>query len=384
MVTSKDELDGGSSQADAVGEDEAEEEAPEELRRSRLHRLLHRIVAKIWAPIERTASPLVAAARRVMDRVPRWAAVAICVLIGLAIGALVAKQRQNAADVAVVVNGEIISGSEYFRRLESTAGTQALDRLIAERALTEYANDRGVTISPADIEGRTRLMTADREFVALMSARHLTTDDARDAARQQLLNEALFGGGTAVSETEIRAFYTRETDPSNPQARLYKAPVLNLDFAAGADATRMRKVWSAIQKGKGLADAAGELGAGPKPVRCGRISAWTPDRAQLRDGTSFDGRVSALSIGEITPPLKYRGEWWIVRCADKMPAQTPPLEQVREQCRAAVRLAKSQGSPDSRARADFDAYRKRVPVRVFQQRYRELQNDQQPGIADTR
>lgn len=357
---------------------------PKEFKPRPIYRRMPGWVQRRWDPVDRAFAGLARFIGHVTRRIPLWAGVLLCVLAGTGIGALVMKQRRDAADVAVVTNGERLMGRQFYRRLELAVGTQALNTLIGERLLQAYAQEHGVAVAEDDVERQARLLAADPTYSAAVRSHQVTAEDLKAEARQQLLSEKIFGGAAPVTEADIRAIYRRETDPANPRARLVTPARIAVHFLASTSETAIRQAWSEMQKGASLEDTlrkhTGQNGA----LGGGSVPQWTPVQSRLAYPGSFDARINAMKPGETASPVLYQSKWWIVRCDRNDPPETPSLESVRETCRAAVLLERVRHHPDPRASEAFAAFRKSAPVQIYGPRYRELQNTPPQTIGSAR
>lgn len=348
-------------------------ELPPELKPRRLYRRLPKFAQRAWDRVDVAFQYITFPIRALLRRIPLWGFALIWAAAGIGIGALIMKYRRDAADVAVVLNGESITGKEYYDRLEMMAGEQTINAMITERLTMAYANERGMTVPQKDIDARVKVLMADTAFAPMITLRNMTPADIHEIARQQLLKERLYNS-SPITEADILSFYRRETDPSNPKSRLYKPQRLSLRIVACKTEPGIRKAMREFDQGADFNAILQKHKAGPDAITGKIIKNLAIGRTKVHDPEHFEVRLKALKPGERTAPIKYQGAWLIVLCDANVPAETPPLGRVRDQCIAALQLQRSQQTPDAQAMAAFDEYRKRSPVEIYWRRGPESRN----------
>jgi hypothetical protein len=323
-----------------------------------------------WDVVELSCGRLWAWIVRRAARVPVWAAVLLSIAVGAAAGAWWLKVRRDAADVAVVVNGEPVTGRDLYHRLEIARGEQALEGLIENRLMIEYAQDQGISVPPADLESRTQKLLADPQVATNMQARHLNDDDIRDSVRNRILYERLFANTVPVTEAEIRAMYRRQTDPNNPSAALIQPQTLAVHLLGGKSETDIRGAWADLRSGTSFETIAQKRTTGPNPIKMQVIPRLARSRATGAVESALETALFRLKSGELLPPTYYHDAWWIARCDEIHPAQTPSFEAVKEQCKLSVQAEKARQS--GKLQGALDEYRAKASLKIYWPRYKGL------------
>ncbi len=170
--------------------------------------------------------------------------------------------------VVMVINGEEIKGSEYYKRMEylpnvgrqingefvvDMPGVLALQRLIDERVILSLAADKGVLPTKAEIdEFLTERQTEDPKFIETWATGGLTREDLEYQVKVELAQFKLQTQGITITDVEVEKHYnenpTRFTIRKKYTLRLIAVPE---EKKAAVD--------TALKSGKSFADVAKEM-----------------------------------------------------------------------------------------------------------------------------
>lgn len=92
-------------------------------------------------------------------------------------------------------------------------------------------------------------------------------------------------------------------------------------------------------------------------------------RSPLRRVPGLEAAVFNVDKGSQIGPKQFGGVWWIIRCVNKQPAITQPLEDVEDDCRTGVMLAKGLPVNSTKVNADFEAFEKSANIQAFWPQY---------------
>jgi parvulin-like peptidyl-prolyl isomerase len=212
--------------------------------------------------------------------------------------------------VVATVNGEPITGGEYYHRMEfmpgvvmniggqpveSTPGFFAVSQLIGEHLLYQLAKQKGLLPTSQEIEDELQLRLSDNPKLSQnMLDRGLSDADVRNMIKHDLTNFKLQTEGVTVTDQEVQANYKKNpldyTRPKQYHVRL---------IAVKTDADT-KAVDADLKSGKAFADVAkarsidvtkatgGDLGTVPldyfapavqgaiSPLKIGSNTAWLP------------------------------------------------------------------------------------------------------------
>ncbi len=315
------------------------------------------------------------APRKTMNvRIPAWLTAVCAFVLGATLGVLVMRQRHAADKVVVTVNSETIGAQDFYARLEAVAGPQVLRQMVAESLTRQYAQERHLLPTPAEIQSKAEQISAQAAFasaapLASAAPRPPTPDEARQMAQAQSLQEKLVAQGVDVTDAEAHAYYREQTDPHNPTARFLRPEAVRMAVIVTPSEAQARQAENALCKGTPFVEVAKTYSKDRSASRGGEMPPILRGRTLARQVRGLEDVIFGLQPGETTRPQKLMGAWWIMRCEEKTPAQTLPFAQVQAQCRREARLVKAQRAQGTQVEADFEKYCRSVSVQVFWQRY---------------
>jgi len=259
--------------------------------------------------------------------------------------------------VVARVNGEAISKAEFERaiqNIEQRAGGQLpaerrdqivrglLDQLVGLRLLKQEAMSRKITVPDTDIDARVaeikKQFPSEEVFTQALAARKMTLENLRAEARDEasinrMLADAL-NEKVAATPEQISTFYQQNLERFK-QPDQVKASHILIAVPQGADeatkaASRAKaeEVLKQVKAGKDFAALAKENSQDPGSAVNGG------DLGYFRQGQMvgpFNEVAFKLAPGTVSDVVETQFGFHIIKVIDKKPAQTAPLEQVRDQ-----------------------------------------------------
>lgn len=300
----------------------------------------------------------------------------------IALAALTLAQVDPNRTIATV-NGEVIKGAEYYRRMEFLAGVGkvyqggfaefppgflTIEQLITEKLILQLAKEKGVLPSDADVEAEMKVaQDDDPKFLEQWTATGRTRQEMAYQTRVNLAQFRLISRGITVTDGEVEKFYTDNptlfTVPKHLHLRIIvvdtdeKAKAVDADLAAGKkfeDVARVHTLddFSKASGGdfgdRSWEDLSPEARTSLENVKAGGTSGWIPDPATKT-------RVK-FYIEKVTAPFK--------RPLDATLRRSIRREQMMSKGRVANNLQKDIADMRKRAQITIteksfsDAYRK--------------------------
>jgi len=230
-------------------------------------------------------------------------------------------------DVASV-NGQKISRSQYDAKLEaSPAGKGTLAQLIQAALIEQYARDKKIDVTDAEItkrEADIKSKYPPNQFDAMLKQNGLTETDVHNILRQDVILVKAVSPQVHVSEADIKAYFdknhTTYDKPAQVRARhilvadLKTANEVEAKLKAGAKFEDLAKQYSTDPSSK---DKGGELGFFGK-------GQMVP---------AFQDAAFAAPVGTITAPVKSPFGFHIIQVEEKKPASTATLASTHDQIR---------------------------------------------------
>jgi foldase protein PrsA len=133
--------------------------------------------------------------------VARAVAFTACVCLGACSG----------KDVLVSVGNQDITKAQLEEKLYASPTAELmLQQMVKSIALTQYAQQHGITVTDGQIAEKEALLSDQYpkgEWKAAMAARGLMDDDIKTALRAQMILEEAVGQDIRISEAQIRDYY---------------------------------------------------------------------------------------------------------------------------------------------------------------------------------
>ncbi len=256
----------------------------------------------------------------------------------VALSALSFAQSDPTKPIATV-NGEVIGGMEYFRRMEFMPGFGrmvgsrfvegwpgyiALQSMINERLLLQIAKERNVSPKPADITAELELRLKDSpKLLEDLAKVGISRTDLEYQVRVDLSEFNIVTQGVNVTDQEVEQHYkdnpTRFTIPKRYKLRLIAVPE-----------AKKSEVETALAGGKSFGDVARDLSTDPSALQAGAIGEVPATAFAPAVLTALD----ATKIGSASDWIQGNTGWFKflvedVKAAEKIPLDANTKRQLR-------------------------------------------------------
>ena len=260
-------------------------------------------------------------------------------------------------EVVARVNGEAISKGDFdeaVKELEASAGQPVpadqrnevlrgvLDQLIGYRLLVQETKNRKITVADAELDARIaeirKQFPTEEAFKQVLTQRSLTVEKLRSDARDDLLVskmlQAELGNKSAVTPAQVTEFYNQ--NPSQfQQGERVKASHILIAFPENADAAakqaakvKAEGILKEVKSGKDFAALAKANSQDPGSAPNGGDLGFFQQGQMV---PPFDAVAFKLAPGEISDLVETTFGYHIIKVAEKSPARTVPLDDVRPQ-----------------------------------------------------
>ncbi len=259
--------------------------------------------------------------------------------------------------VVARVNGEDIPRAEFeeaVQSIEARAGGSMpaqerdrilrglLDQMIGYKLLIQETRSRNVVVPDAEVDARIDQLRSqfpsEQVFQQALQQQRLSLEQLRADARLEMAVSKMIQDEIAdkvsVNEEQVTRFYQENPDQFQQDARVRASHIL-IAFPQDADDTARSQarataedVLKAVKDGKDFAALAREHSQDPGSAGNGG------DLGYFQQGEMvgpFDDAAFSLPVGETSDLVETRFGYHIIRVADKQPARTIPLEEVRPQ-----------------------------------------------------
>lgn len=258
-------------------------------------------------------------------------------------------------EVIARVNGEGVSRKEfedYIRNLEGRAGGPIpaeqrdqiyrgiIDQLVGYKLLSQEAKARKVAVPDADVDAKIaevkRQFPSEDMFMQTLIDRKLSVEQMKADARRDIaiskLIESEIASKVALKPSQVEDFYKNNPDQFKQPEQVRASHILisipeNADAAAKTQAkTKAQQVLKDVKAGKDFAALAREHSQDPgSAVNGGDLGFF--QQGQMVG--PFNDVAFSLKPGATSGLVETQFGFHIIRVAEKKPARTVPLEEVR-------------------------------------------------------
>ena len=257
-------------------------------------------------------------------------------------------------DVIAKVNGESVTRTEledYVRNLEGQAGSPipadqrdriyrgVIDQLVGYKLLVQEAKARKVVVADADVDARIaevkKQFPSEDLFMQTLIDRKMTVDQIKADARRDMsiarLIEAEIAPRVAVKPGQVEEFYKSNPDKFLQPERVRASHILiataeNADAATKAQAkAKAQQILKDVKAGKDFATLARQHSQDGSAVNGGDLG-FFPQGQMVGP---FNDAAFSLKPGATSDLVETQFGYHIIRVAEKQPARTVSLEEVR-------------------------------------------------------
>ena len=258
-------------------------------------------------------------------------------------------------EVLARVNGETVTRTEfeeYIRNLEGQAGSPipadqrdriyrgVLDQLVGYKLLLQEAKARKVAVPDADVDARIaevkKQFPSEDLFMQTLIDRKMTLDQIKADARRDMsiakLIDAEIAPRVAVKPAQVEDFYKNNPDKFVEPERVRASHILiataeNADAATKAQAkVKAQQILKDLKAGKDFAALARQHSQDPGSAVNGGDLGFFPQGQMVGP---FNDAAFSLKPGATSDLVETQFGYHIIRVAEKQPARTAPLEEMR-------------------------------------------------------
>lgn len=280
-------------------------------------------------------------------------------------------KKDPAKELVAEVNGVGITRRElnqeiksFQRRLQMRGGRKlapeqlaqlrqaALDNLIENELLYQAAVKSGIKIKPQSLETRLTEMKAriggEAGYKKVLERMGVTDQEVRRQMKRAMVLERFleqkFLSQAKVDEKEAKEYYDKHPEVFKRPAKVRASHIL-IKLEPGADKAKQEQAKKTIEKlraralkGEDFAKLAKENSQGPTASRGGDLGYF--QRRQMVK--PFADAAFALNKGEISPVVKTRYGYHIIKLTDKKPAGKVAFDKVKGRIQQALMRRKVQ------------------------------------------
>ena len=260
-------------------------------------------------------------------------------------------------EIVAIVNDEIITLSqvkeqdevlrlmlraqyqgEEFQKQYALRRRGLLDEMITERLLLQEAEKQDLNIDEQMklyIENikKENNIDSDAELIRLMREQGTDFEEWKKMLRENIMKEGIIvtevNRNIVLDDSEIVSYYKLHPEEfiEPPEYKL-KAIYLSAELIGEEEIeAKKREIDSKIASGEDLAALASEYSDGPEKESQGDLGTFKKGELEK----TLEQAVEKLKVGEMTPWLKIRNGWYLLKLEEKKEERLKPFEEARKE-----------------------------------------------------
>jgi foldase protein PrsA len=213
------------------------------------------------------------------------------------------------------VNGTKITRAELDKKLESSPqAKQVLTQLVQQDLIDQYARDKKVDVSQAEIDKKETEIKAKYpagQFEQILKNQGLTEQDVQNILRQQLVLEKAVAPQVHVSDTDVKAYFDKN------HTTLDKPEQVRARHILVADAATAKKVLAQVKAGGNWDALAKQYSTDPSSKDKGGELGFF-GRGQMVP--AFQDAAFGAKVGQTVGPVKSPFGYHVIQVEEKKPA----------------------------------------------------------------
>ncbi|HWT06153.1 MAG TPA: peptidylprolyl isomerase [Xanthomonadales bacterium] len=261
------------------------------------------------------------------------------------------------------VNGQGISRADFDHKLESSpAAKQVLGQLVQQQLLDQYARDKKIDVTQAEIDKKkdeTKARMQPGQFDQVVKSQGLTDADLNQIFKQQVVIEKAVAPQVHVSDSDIKAYFDKNRAVFDKPAQVRARHILVADAAKAKEVLAKLKAggsWDALAKqystDPASKDKGGELGF------FGRGQMVGP----------FQDAAFGAKVGQVVGPVKSPFGYHVIQVEEKKPAQPASFASAHD----TIKTQLTQQQQGTVVPAFLQKLRTDAKIDVYDDRYKDL------------
>jgi len=342
---------------------------PPELRRSSTEIRFQKWRDGVADRADLIAAGVLRAMGRLHFRLPFWVIPCLTLVIGFTTGYYVCRQRRAANAVIVTVGSDQINADQLFHHMEMIAGPDSLRQMVRDRMLIHFARANGAVPSKEVVDRLVAQEMARPGYFTYMRQHHVGPEDVQERIVIKQIENNLFGTGVTVTDQEVADYYRSQCDPKALTSKYYVPETAQVQVVITRSEADAEKAWREWKEGVPFDVVVTHFSKDTSAKDGGKMPPLVRRRSAATYVPGLEDTIFAMSPGEVSRPKLFAGTWWMILCVSRTPAKVIPFDQVKEECREAVKIQKGERTNGARLKADFEAFRQSEKLQVFWNHY---------------
>ncbi len=280
-----------------------------------------------------------------------------------------------------VVNGEKITEADVSHASEVISGRLAMQRVIEEKLVYQYAKLHKVSLDPNRVESRYNTALRDPAFFKKVADATMTPDDFKLALRVNLCKLTIFEQALKPSDEEVKDFYTKNINPKNLDARFYHPENVVIAIIVSQTKAEIDAAHAELKKGAAFDAVARKYSVHESKYRGGVLPAIAKNTMDSPQWAKFpelkEMFFDHMQVGEIVGPVKYGPMFGLILCISHTPESIEPFDKVKELCEAGALANHSHGASYDTVKKDVNQFVVNTSLNVIDPRFTDI------GVSST-
>ncbi|MEA2689277.1 MAG: foldase protein PrsA [Candidatus Eremiobacteraeota bacterium] len=260
------------------------------------------------------------------------------------------------------VNGQAISRADLDRKLESSAAAkQVLSQMVQQTLLDQYARDKKVDVTQAEIDKRETEIKAKYpagQFDSMVKQQGYTEQDVQNILKGQIVLEKAVAPQIHVSDADLKAYFDKNHQLFDKPEQVKARHILV------ADPNVAKQVLAKVKAGGNWDALAKQYSTDPSSKDKGGDLGYF-GRGQMVP--QFQDAAFGAKVGQIVGPVKSPFGYHIIQVVDKKPAQKATFASAHDQ----IKTTLTQQQQGQAAPAFVASLRQTAKIDVYDDRYKD-------------
>jgi hypothetical protein len=315
----------------------------------------------------------------VAEPIRLWLIVAVSALLAFAAGGIAGAfaarvyYHRSATVLLITVNGTPLRRDELRARLEERSGISEVVRFASFELSRQFAEARRCWPSDADVQAAMEKERARPDFLERLALLGLTEDGFKAELRLDLAQTKLLTRDVSVTPEDVRSFYDRSADPTNPAARYHTPDRVQVTAIGSATEDVARQALRDLVAGTPWNKVAARYSEDPSRKLGGLMPPFARGESVFATNPETERAIFLMRPGDRIGPVAAAREWWVIRCENKWRMTTTPWADAREDARIGALLVKGIARNRAELEEERAAFVKRSQIRIFEEAYGDAQ-----------
>ncbi len=281
-------------------------------------------------------------------------------------------ERRKISPNIAIVNGEAITAEEFAHASEIPAGKAALQHLIDDRLVYQFAKKKGVVPDSKVFTARYAEAEKMPSFPARLKAANQTEEDFKKALMFVLCRQAIVDEGIKVNPSEVKAYYDKNIDPANPTAKYYHKENITILAVINQDPKVIAQAKKEIEAKVPFATVVAKYSSDVSKRNGGQLPVIVRGTIDKIKNPNLEKTLFDMQIGQVSDTLVVSKTYWIVLCVNKNPIIIDPFEKVENDCTFALQYEKGLKKNGISLKKEEDEFIKQSKIVITNPQYSDV------------